>query len=270
MEKDYYHILGISPGAETKEIKEAYRKLAFSHHPDRNKDQPEAAERMKAVNEAYAVLSDPTKRREYDSLRQQFGSSSAYNQFRQTHSDQDIFRGSDVNQMFEEIAKSFGLRGFDDIFKEFYGQGYHSFEFKGGGFFGRGFIFSGYFDGKSKGSAGPSLAGGFFGKVGRFLTEKVIRAALPQTGSDMNDGIVLSPEQAKEGGPYAYFHKKRGKRLVVTLPPGVRDGQRIRLAGMGEASSGGSPGDLYLKVEIKKPFLQKVQDFISGPSADGP
>jgi len=74
-QKDYYQIIGVDKNAGSKQIKEAYRKLAFKYHPDRNKENQEASEKMKHFNEAYAVLSNPAKRREYDALRQQFGSS---------------------------------------------------------------------------------------------------------------------------------------------------------------------------------------------------
>ena len=67
-QRDYYQILGVKEDAEPKEIKDAYRQLAFKYHPDRNKENPEASEEMKSVNEAYAVLSDTSKRQEYDSV----------------------------------------------------------------------------------------------------------------------------------------------------------------------------------------------------------
>ena len=80
----------------------------------------------------------------------------------------------------------------------------------------------------------------------------------------MNDVIRLSPELAQEGGPFAYYHKKRAKKLIVRIPPQVKDGQRIRLTGMGESGKGGGQsGDLYLQVQIKKPFLRKIKDVIS-------
>jgi len=263
-QKDYYQILEVEQDAGAKKIKDAYRQKAFQYHPDRNRENPEAAEKMKAVNEAYAVLSDPSKRREYDALRQEFGSS-AYNQFRRNYSDQDIFSGSDINQIFEEVAKSFGLRGFDDIFKEFYGKGYHSFEFKGRGLFGGGFIFSGDFGRKGDQPALESSKGGFLGKLSRFFVKQIIGAELPESGSDTDDVILLDAQLAREGGAYAYFHKKKSKKLVVKIPPGVRDGQRIRLAGMGEeGKSGGKAGDMYLKVRIKKSLIGKMQDLIFG------
>lgn len=266
MEKDYYKILGVDPSAGKKAIKEAYRQMAFTYHPDRNTDNPDAAEKMKAVNEAYAVLSDDKKRQEYDMLRQQFGSS-AHNQFRQSYSDQDIFSGSDINQIFEEISKAFGLRGFDDIFKDFYGQSYHTFEFKSDGSFGGGFFFSGGFGGGKgkKGESGPRLFPSIgVGKLLQFFMKKATGLELPQAGADMTGTITLPQEHAQQGGPYAYFHKKRGKKLVVRIPPNVRDGQHIRLAGMGEdGKGGGPPGDLYLKVRIKKTLVQKLRNLIS-------
>ena len=88
---DYYKILGIPKTAKAEQIKEAYRKLAFRYHPDRSGEDGNA-DRMKQINEAYAALSDPAKRQEYDSLRDQFGPG-AYDHFRQTYSDQEIFRG---------------------------------------------------------------------------------------------------------------------------------------------------------------------------------
>jgi len=78
---DYYKTLGVDPKADVRQIKEAYRKMAFKFHPDRNRDNPAAAEQMKAVNEAYAVLCDPAKRQRYDRMRRQFGPE-AYSRFR--------------------------------------------------------------------------------------------------------------------------------------------------------------------------------------------
>ncbi|MBN2514525.1 MAG: DnaJ domain-containing protein [Deltaproteobacteria bacterium] len=261
-QKDYYEILGLEQNVTTKQIKNAYRKLALQYHPDRNRDDPTAADKMKAVNEAYAVLSNPQKRNEYDAIRQQFGSS-AYTRFRQTYSEQDIFSGSDINRIFEEIARSFGLRGFDEIFKEFYGQGYRTFEFKQPGFTARGFMFTGPFGGKNQNSTAIPT-GGVLGKLSRHLFKKISGIELPENGRDIDEIIYLSPEQANRGGPHPYLFKKKLKKLMITIPSGVRDGQKIRLSGMGEdGTSGGKSGDLYLKVHIKKPLLEKLSDLIS-------
>lgn len=258
---DYYQILGVNQKADPGKIKEAYRDLAFKYHPDRNKENPESADKMKRINEAYAVLSNPQKRHDYDALRQQYGHS-AHRQFRKNYSEQDIFSGSDIHHIFEEMAKSFGFRNSDDIFKEFYGPGYRTFEFKKSGFTGRGFFFFGHF-GRSRRRQPQLPLKGALGKLSRYLFQQISGGDMPEKGADINDVIHLNPQDAFKGGPYAYFFKKKSKKLIVKIPPGVRDGQKIRLAKMGEDGKGGAePGDLYLKVKIKTPLLHKMKNLI--------
>jgi len=93
--RDYYDVLGVSKDAGDKEVKSAYRKLAMKYHPDRS-DAPDAEERFKEISEAYAVISDPQKRRQYD----QFGHSGISGQYSQ----EDLFRGVD----FEDLLRGFG------------------------------------------------------------------------------------------------------------------------------------------------------------------
>ncbi|GBC63546.1 molecular chaperone DnaJ [Desulfonema ishimotonii] len=260
-QQDYYQILGVQPDADARMIKEAYRKMAFQYHPDRNEKNPAAAEKMKAVNEAYAVLSDAGKRREYDAMRGQFGSS-AHSHFRKNYSEQDIFSGSDVNQIFEELARSFGLRGFDELFSECCTQGAHAPQYgkteAGGFFFGH--------PGAARDSGAVRMSqGGVMGKMSRFFMETLTGHRSPRDGADMSENISVTPQLARTGGPYAYFHKKRAKRLVVKVPPGIRDGQRIRLAGMGaEGKNGGKPGNLYLNVRVKRSLFGKIRDRFAG------
>jgi DnaJ-class molecular chaperone len=260
---DYYKILGVSPETEAKEIKAAYRNLALKYHPDRNEDDPEAAKMMSQVNEAYAVLSDVGKRREYDGMRQQFGSSAA-GKFRQGYSDQDIFKGSDIEQIFEEISKSFGLRGFGDIFKDVGGPGFKSFNVKEPGFSLKGFFFFG-------GSMGPGTRrqslppGGIFNKLPRMMANMLLSGQPMDEGGDRFETLTLSETIARDGGPYAYFNKKLSKKLIVQIPPGTRDGQRIRLTGMGDATSDGTRrGNLYLQVKIKSTLGEKFKHLIGG------
>ena len=260
-QQDYYQILGVDRHADAKRIKEAYRELAFKYHPDRNEKNPDSAEMMKRINEAYAVLSNVDKRRTYDAMRNQFGAN-AYGQFRSAYSEQDIFKGSDVHQIFEEMARSFGLRGVDSIFSDFYGPGFKQFEFKRHGLHGTGFIYRGGY-GSQRGKRFAGSATPAMGRFAKFLIEKVTGVKLPQTGEDVYDTIFMTPEFAQSGGPFPYHHRQRDKKLVVNIPSNTRDGQRIRLAQMGAMGKNGGPtGDLYLKVKFKKPLLQKTKDFI--------
>src|SRR3990172_4849716 len=99
METDYYKTLGVAKDASSDDIKKVYRKLALKYHPDKNPDNKEAEEKFKKISEAYAVLSDSKKRQEYD----RFGSDG----FSQHYTQEDIFRGFDLN----EILRSFGVGG---------------------------------------------------------------------------------------------------------------------------------------------------------------
>ncbi|TWI72474.1 curved DNA-binding protein [Desulfobotulus alkaliphilus] len=103
---DYYKILGVDRKASTEEIKKAYRKLAVKHHPDKNPDDPGAEATFKKISEAYAVLSDPEKRQQYD----MYGSAG----FQQRYSQEDIFRNFDFSDIFREFG--FGGSGFTSFF----------------------------------------------------------------------------------------------------------------------------------------------------------
>jgi DnaJ-class molecular chaperone len=264
-QKDYYEILGVNRNSTHQEIKEAYRKLAFQYHPDRNKENPSAIEKMKEINEAYAVLSESRKRKDYDFLQEQYGSY-GYDRFKQSYSEEDIFRGSDINQIFEEMAKAFGFRGFDEVFRESYGQGYRTFEFRRQGILGRGFIFFGPGLGRKKHEEIPvssEFLPGVAGKLVRYLLKRTFGIRESARGKDLEDIIYLNPQQALEGAKGKYLHRKRSKELMITIPPGIKEGQKIRLRGMGkEGKDSGEPGDLYLNVKIKKPLLRSVRDLL--------
>jgi curved DNA-binding protein len=103
MATDYYDVLSVGRNADAKSIKKAYRKLALQHHPDKNPGDAKAEQKFKELNEAYAVLSDPEKRQQYDTL----GQAAFHNRFNQD----DIFSGFDFSQEFREAGFSFNFGG---------------------------------------------------------------------------------------------------------------------------------------------------------------
>lgn len=278
-QKDYYKVLGVREDAPSAEIKKAYRKLAFQYHPDKN---PGKEELMKEINEAYAVLSDQRKRNEYDLLIQSYGSF-AREQFRQSYTEQDIFRGSDIGHIFEELSRMFGFRSPEDIFtrSDFYGKQYRTFEFKGTGFSGRGVFFFGSMNRAYRGNmhgflrqpqgsavSGHPLLSRIFVKGLQFLQKQAAKKfgiSLPERGADLEDQIEITPEEASVGDKihYQYTKHRAPKELLVKVPPGIMDGQKIRLKGLGvEGRHGGDSGDLYLKVKIHTPLFKKIKNFL--------
>jgi curved DNA-binding protein len=103
-QKDYYEMLGLNRNASEDEIKRAYRKLALKYHPDHHPDDQESEEKFKEISEAYAVLSDPEKRNEYDY--------SDHVGFKWRYRSDDIFRDFDFDQLFKEFGAGFGTRSF--------------------------------------------------------------------------------------------------------------------------------------------------------------
>lgn len=170
----------------------------------------------------------------------------------------------------------FGFRSSDEIFREFYGPGYRTFEFGRTGVFGKGFVF---YDasGRRHGAEAPGANRaqglvpmvpfpGVLGKVVRYLLQKTLGIQFPEKGKDWKDVITLSPEQAQKGGEIGYPYRKWGKpkNLMVKVPAGIRNGQHIRLTGMGApGKAGGESGDLYLQVRIKVPLSQRIKDFFT-------
>jgi len=277
-QKDYYKVLGVGEDASFEEIKKTYRKLAFQYHPDRN---PGREEMMKELNEAYAVLSDEQKRREYDSYRRSYGFS-ARDKFRQAYTDQDIFRDSDIHQVFAEMSRAFGFQRPEDIFSRsnFYGNQFRTFQFKGPGFTGKVFFFSGpmskTYEDMLKASQyqtgeipahRPSFLSKILLKGMKSLQSHVAKKyglELPERGKDIEDEITIPPEVASAGGkvPYHYAKSDNPRDLMIKVPPGVKAGQKIKLKGMGkEGVHGGESGDLYLKVKVHIPLLKKIKEF---------
>lgn len=231
--KDYYKVLGVERTASGDDIRKAFRKLARQHHPDVAKDKKRAEEKFKEINEAYEVLGDAEKRKKYDELGADWKHGAGPGpdfggQAYQTHT----WRSGDAGgESFH-----FGGTGFSDFFEQFFGGGRG---FRGGGF------------------AQPE-------------TEK---------GQDVEAVLMVTLEEAARGSirpitlrrntqcPECHGTGAKGRQVCprcdgsgqiaatenykLKIPAGVRDGQRLRLAGQGDPGMGGGPrGDLYLRVRM--------------------
>jgi curved DNA-binding protein len=213
MAEDYYKMLGLDKKASTEDIKKAYRKLAMKWHPDKNPNNKAAEEKFKKISEAYAVLSDPKKREEYDT----FGSA---DQFRQRYTQEDIFRGFDLN----DILRSFG---FGDA-----AGGARNFRTSRGG----GFTFT----------QGGSFSDIFEGERQRF-------SRAPQKGQDFDYNLSITLEDSVFGAEKKLALQKDDnvEEINFKIPPGINSGKKLRLAGKGGPGiDGGPPGDLYINISI--------------------
>ncbi|MCI5193182.1 MAG: J domain-containing protein [Candidatus Electrothrix sp. AU1_5] len=221
---EYYKILGIDKTASAAEIKKAYRKLALKYHPDKNPDNKEAEAKFKQISEAYAVLSDEQKRQQYDT----YGSAG----FQQRYSQEDIFRGFDINDILGQFGFGGGGRGGRTSFR-FNGQG-------GGG--GNPFDF---FNQAGSGTQGGGCCGG-----GGCRPQPT-----PTKGQDQTYELTITLEDVLHGGEKNISLRRNGEtqNIAVKIPKGIESGKRLRLSGKGAPSSTGGPaGDLFLKVTVQQ------------------
>ncbi len=220
--RDYYETLGVSKTASEDEIKSAFRKLARKFHPDVAKDKKTAEEKFKQINEAYEVLSDKEKRQKYDQL------------------------GADWNQPGGGFARPPGGGQPGGGYQRWSpGDGGVEFEFGGTGF-------SDFFEAFFGGGRGKSAFGG--GGATGFPPRQAAGAA---RGSDVEADIMVPLEEALHGAKRTVSLRRSSGGKVETyqvkIPRGVHEGQRIRLAGQGEAGArGGQSGDLFLRVRLAR------------------
>src|SRR5210317_1498845 len=259
--RDYYDVLGVNKSASPEDIKSAYRKLAVKYHPDKNPGDKAAEDKFKEASEAYGILSDKNKKENYDN----FGHAA----FENGGGGQGGFGGSDFSDIFEDFFGDFGgggrrgnrrssnNRGSDlryDLsitLEEAYSGKKQNIEFsssdkcntcKGSG-------------SKPGYSADRCTYCGGNGKVRSNQGFFTVQQTCPQCSGSGEE--ITNPCNDCSGSG----NKQTSKKISVTIPKGVDDGTRIRLAGKGEAGSrGGANGDLYLFINIKSHELFKRSD----------
>ncbi len=261
--RDYYEVLGVSRDADEAAIRKAYHKLAKKYHPDTNKS-PDAADKFKEVTEAYEVLSDKEKRKQYD----QFGFAgdgqgadwngqgpfSGFGGFGNA--------GGNGNTQYREFHFTNGdAAGFDDILKNMFGGGF-SGGFTSGGTDGfSNFNSSG--SGRSYNRGGRSgfhTYSGFGGNAGQ---------TGPVKGQDVTAKITVPFMDAYRGGERVVRLKNASGHMQsykVHIPAGIESGKKIRLSGQGGPGiRGGAAGDLYLEVTVadQPGFTRKGMDVYS-------
>lgn len=250
--KDYYESLGVPRTASEADIKKAFRKLAREYHPDVAKNKKQAEEKFKELNEAYEVLGDPAKRKRYDELGPNWKSGA---EFRPPPGWEGFGRGSPFGgrgQQGEAFEFHFGGTGFSDFFEQLFG---------------------------SRGAAGG------FGRQGGLAHEDLGA----ERGRDIEGDIMVTLDEAMRGSVRSVSVRhsvecdncggtgQRARRpcsscggtgqvtrtetYQVKIPAGVSEGQRLRVAGRGEAGTGGgAAGDLYLRVRFARHPDFEVED----------
>ena len=223
--KDYYNTLGVSPEADDKAIRTAFRQLARKVHPDVNPGNKDAEEKFKAINEAYQVLSDPEQRKKYDKLRAQ------YQQWQQSGGRQSGFDWQNWSDSRAETGTAGASQpGYGGNVQ--YANPEDLEDLFGGA--------SPYSDFFTK-IFGQARRGGRGGERGA--------PSGPRRGRDIESEVDLSLEEAFRGTERLL--ELDGQRIKAGIPPGVKTGSRVRLAGKGEPGQNGGPaGDLYLSVHI--------------------
>jgi len=217
--KDYYETLGVAKTASGEEIKKAYRKLALKYHPDRNPGDKGAEEKFKGISEAYAVLSDSKKRSQYDTL--------GMGGFQQSHSEEDIFRGFNMGDLFKDLG------------------------------FGGGDVFSTIFGKQGRKGGRQRYQTQDFG-------DYITREQEPSRNLDLHYELEIPFMDAIHGSEKRIsFTTQHGSEDVnVKIPQGISTGKKLRLQGKGgEDPYTGKKGDLYVTIKVgEHPVFKRLSN----------
>ena len=221
MAKDYYQILGVPRNVSGEQIKKAYRKLAMKYHPDHNPGNEKwANEKFKELSEAFSILGDPEKKRQYD----QFGTVGEVS---------DIFSSPYTRTTFEDLMKDFGGSGLGfDFLDNIFGDSLR----------GRGFSF------KTFGRGFGGLSGMRFETPGGINLEEIFNKAQRPRSQNARYEITISREEAAQGLEKDLVRKD--KKLRVKIPAGVKAGSTIKLTSALQLTDS-QPGDILIQIKVK-------------------
>jgi molecular chaperone DnaJ len=270
--RDYYEVLGVPRDSSKDQIKDTYRKLAMQFHPDRNKA-PEAEEKFKEISEAYAVLSDDDKRQQYNTLGHQG--------FDQRYTQEDIFRGADFDSIFRDT-------GFADIFRQVFGGGFGGFEERNTRGQDLAIDLEITLEEAARGTekeitiprtekcnvcGGSGAAPGTQARICPRCNGAGKVQNMRKAGFAMYVQVTQCPTCRGKGklidtpcpNCRGSGRVKQRRTITVKIPPGIDDGNQLRLRGEGEMTPGGDePGDLYVVVHVlpNPLFLREGDDLM--------
>ncbi|MDR1395223.1 MAG: DnaJ domain-containing protein [Deltaproteobacteria bacterium] len=230
---DYYRLLQVNPSVTPAELKKAYRQLAVAWHPDRNPGSPLAEERFKAISEAYAVLSDPAKRRHYDLL--------GPDKFSSQFSREDIFQGFEAADLFQE----FGLPSAEEELAALFAQ-------------------------KTPPRSDPLLWQDFFAGFGQKPGPR-LRTKSPNINIDLD--LSLSESVYGTQKTAVRHSPQGPEKITVTVPPGVIHGQKLAFPRQGaKPVSGQTAGDLVVTISVRPDpdFSREGSDLVTWLRLTGP
>ncbi len=262
--KDYYQILGVDGDFSEEDIRRKYRKLAMQYHPDRNPDDPEAENRFKEIAEAYGVLTDPEKKRAYDTARatgSTWNGNSGTEGFNYSQEDilRDLFRDPRFQQMFQGVLREFERSGFRSnssfVRKSFFG-GRGTLLFGGlflfGSIAGPALLKSARKGLSNKDSVLKRVGTGISALLGRTNAKEETTPSKESSPSALDITYItpMTAEEFRQGKVVQVVSQgPAGQELLkVKIPVGSRAGQKLRLAGKGAQGKQGR-GDLYLELK---------------------
>ncbi|MDA3970523.1 MAG: DnaJ domain-containing protein [Desulfobulbaceae bacterium] len=255
--KDYYQILGVEKGATDAEIKKQYRKRAMAYHPDLNPDNPAAEAKFKDLAEAYGVLTDPVKKREYDRYKSTgFRQSKTNGGFQYSQDDilRDLFNDPRFKQLFQTILQDFqrgGVRADAKFFKQTL-------------FGGKGLLLGGLAIFGSMAGRKITSKAGLAQLVGHPVVKNITRGVASllsgsqkgsstpqpeQTNGDLHYHISLSPQELFDGTWVQVMTGLQGETIRVKIPPHSSSGKILRIRQKGHQQNAVPRGDLFIHLE---------------------